>query len=196
MRTGCLVSFWRGQKFADVKRHECGLLVMPGRVVRNEKVVRARRGSKMRGAAQCASRSVVGNKGVHDNMVMGMPGKGLSEVTPILTLEKELKDFSPIILQTLNPVNLKSTGLEMIRDLLGGSKRYGGAQGRDLVEEYKSRMWGESSANNQINFQPCALPGLMGCQGLWGNVASRYGSFVGQFGYDRGHGWPSSLWGG
>ena len=45
--------FWRGQKFADVKRHECGLLVMPGRVVRNEKVVRARRGSKMGGTAEC-----------------------------------------------------------------------------------------------------------------------------------------------
>ena len=97
-------------------------------------------------------------KGVSAYMVVGMPGKGLLEETPTFTPEKEPHFPPPSTLPTLNPVNLKSIGLELIAELLGGSQDSGGARGRDLVEEYKSRMWGNVLTNYQTPFQPCALP--------------------------------------
>ena len=84
----------------------------------------------------------------------------------------------------------------MIGDLIGDSKTDGDARSRDMIEEYKSRMWGESLANNHTNFQACAVRDLMGCQGLGGGVTRRSKGIVGQDGYDRGLGWPSTLWGG
>ena len=106
-----------------------------------------------------------------------LPRKGLLEETPTFTPEKEPHFPPPITLPTLNPVNLKSTGLELIAELLGGSQDSGGARVRDLVEEYKYGMWGQVSTNNQTPFQPCALPDIMGCHGLGGRYSRGSRSF-------------------
>ena len=132
-------------------------------------------------------------KGVSAYMVVGMPGKGLLEETPTFTPEKEPHFPPPITLPTLNPVNLKSTGLELITRLLRGSQDSRGARGRDLVEEYTSKMWGNVLTNYQTPFQPRALPDIMGCHGLGVRFSRRSGSFVRQLGCARGHGWPNYL---
>lgn len=184
---------WRGRSFADVRRHASGLLILPGRVVRIDTMLQVQHESRMGDEHIMAGSGGGRRMGVHVNMAMTMPGKGLFERTPPSNLEKETQYSPPSTLPTLNPVNLKSTGLQLIADLLGGSQDSGGARGRDLVEEYKSRMWGNVLTNYQTPFQPCALPDIMRCHGLGGRFSRRSGSSVRQLGCDRGPGWPSHL---
>ena len=192
LKVGGVSSLTRGgRKWCDVKRGHNGLLLLQG--------------------------SIIQPRRMQVNLVQRMPEPLKPQPLPSPQIKEveaqEPLPLPPTIPETPKSMNLKSklgglgrkTGYEILEELLGDSKAYGGARGQVLVRDRSRIRTGViTNSPHLLTSKPYAPPDLTAdvcavwCSGHGGVLADARGCGTDliHVGYGRGHSCPSFFCGG